>query len=529
MTDLFLLQPPALKPASPPLGLAVLCASLRARGVAVTALDANLDACLHLLDDRRLRQRAGAAPATAVHRALRHRADALALLRSPAAGGSFARYGAAVRDLNRLLGLWGADGERLTLGDYQQPALSPFNPADLSRLSRGEASTLFASYFRDRVLPQVAAAAPRIVALSINYLHQALPAFELAGMLRREFPGVILVAGGGLITSWQEPLRRLELLLDPFDHLVFGPGEAPLAALATGTSRGPLLCDPGGIGFAPDYDFASLADYLSPEPVLPLSPSRGCYWQRCLFCPEASAPVHPYAALPPADFPLLLRQLAGRHGVRTFHLTDNAIPMNVLRGLAAAADGSEGLRWFGFVRFERLLAEAGFAEGLAASGCRLLQLGLESGSQPVLDRLGKGIRLELASRILTRLHQAGIASYVYILLGTPGETAADAERTLAFLEEHADRIGFLNLAIMNLPRASGLLDQAERHGIAAGEIGDDTPLGLYRPFEAENGWNRAAARRFLDQRLLASPAIRAIVRRTPPLFTSDHAVFFTGD
>jgi hypothetical protein len=159
----------------------------------------------------------------------------------------------------------------------------------------------------------------------------------------------------------------------------------------------------------------------------------------------------------------------------------------------------------------------------------MLQLGLESGSQAVLDRLGKGVHLASVSRILANLATAGIASFVYIMLGTPGETEADAEQTLAFLELHAAEIGFLNLAIMNLPRASGLLDNPLQYGITTAEpVAADSPLGLYQKFHSDNDWNRAAARRFLEHRLLGSAAIRAIVNRTPPLFTSNHAVFFTG-
>jgi hypothetical protein len=156
----------------------------------------------------------------------------------------------------------------------------------------------------------------------------------------------------------------------------------------------------------------------------------------------------------------------------------------------------------------------------------MLQLGLESGSQPVLDRLQKGTRLATVVAILDNLKRAGIASYVYVMLGTPGESDADAEQTLRFLETHAEAIGFLNLAIMNLPRESGLLADPAA-GIAESELlGAGEPLGLYRSFAPAAGWDRREARRFLDRRLLASPTIRAIVQRTPPLFTSNHAFLF---
>ena len=222
-----------------------------------------------------------------------------------------------------------------------------------------------------------------------------------------------------------------------------------------------------------------------------------------------------------------MRHLAAKHKIRYIQLTDNAVPVNMLKVLAERGAELNDLNWFGFVRFEPLLEDADFVARLAKSGCRMLQLGLESGSQRVLDRLGKGVRLESAARILKNLAAAGIASFVYIMLGTPGETEADAELTLAFLEEHAAEIDFMNISIMNLPRASGLLDDPEAYGISsAAPIEDVNPLGLYQKFSSQGDWNRAAARRFLERRLLASVAIRSIVNRTPPLFTSNHAVFF---
>lgn len=530
MTDILLLQPPALKPAEPPLALGILLGHLRTRNIAAMAIDANLEAYLYLLDEKRLAARIGNTADTSLHRALKHRGQSLERVRSAAIGKNFARYTTAVNYLNRLLAVWNAEnGERLTLGDYQCPALSPFAPEDLALAASGEFHSLFADYFRSDLLPRIRAAAAPVIAISINYIHQAIPAFELAGMLRRELPGVLLVAGGGLITSWQEPLTTLNLRLPPFDHVVFGPGESILAGLARGERPDTYdAADASCIDFVPDFSFAPIGQYLSPAPILPLTASRGCYWRKCKFCPEASTPTHPYRVFPTQDLPGLMRSLADQYGVRHFQLTDNAVPVKSMKMLAERCDDTTDLNWFGFVRFEKVFEDMDFVRRLAKSGCRMLQLGLETGSQRILDRLGKGVQLQSAARILTNLSAVGIATYVYILLGTPGETEEDAEMTRAFLEKHADKIGFLNISIMNLPRASDLLDNPEQYGIASSEpVPETNPLGLYQKFQPENDWNRAAARRFLDRRLLASPAIRTIVNRNPPLFTSNHAIFFT--
>ena len=531
--DLLLIHPPAARAAEPPLGTAVLLSHLRREGATAEAIDANLEAHLYLLDGDRLAVAAGPAPTTALHRAMKSVPDALSFLRSPGAGRSFSRYTAAARHLNTALSAYRgvSSRERWTLGDYVHADLSEFSPRDLSLVASGKAGTIFSGYFHDALLPRVDRMRPRGVAISVNYRHQVLPAFELAGLLRRRLPGVPVYGGGGMFSSWKSSLRGMGLAFLPFDRVGFGPGERALAAAAVGASTGGGLFfeDGEAVEFLPDFGFAPLREYLSPEPVLPVAATRGCYWRRCRFCPEAVAPIHPYRAADAGTFPTLLRELSDRYGVRRFHLTDNAIPVAILRSMADAGSVLRGLSWHGFARFERELLEPEFASSLAAAGCSMLQLGLESGSQPLLDRMGKGTRVADASAILSNLSRAGIAAYVYVMLGSPGETETDAERTRSFLAENAGEIGFLNLSILNLPREASWPGIAEGSAPRGGGFRDeDEPLGLYRPVPASDGWGRAQAKRFLRKRVLGDPAIRAIAARTPPWFGDSHAFFFCG-
>jgi hypothetical protein len=511
----------------------VLLSHLRREGATAEAIDANLEAHLYLLDGDRLASAAGPAPATALHRAMKNVPRALSFLRSPPAGASFPRYASAARHLNTALSAYRGVGgrERWTLGDYVHGDLSEFSIQDLSLAAAGGAGTVFSGYFRDALLPRVVRMRPRGVAISVNYRHQVLPAFELAGMLRRRLPGVPVFGGGGMFSSWRSSLRGMGLAFLPFDRVGFGPGEGPLARAAGGASPGGAVFFEDGeeVEFRPDFGFAPLREYLSPEPVLPVAATRGCYWRRCRFCPEAVAPLHPYRASDAGTFPALLRELYDRYGVRRFHLTDNAIPVPVLRSMADGGSVLRGLSWHGFARFERELLEPGFVSALAAAGCSMLQLGLESGSQPLLDRMGKGTRVADASTILTNLAGAGISAYVYVMLGAPGETETDAERTRSFLAEHAGEIGFLNLSILNLPREASWGGIAEGSSLRRGGFpGEDEPLGLYRQVPEGDGWGRAQARRFLQKRILGDPAIRAIAARTPPWFGDSHAFFFRG-
>ena len=176
--------------------------------------------------------------------------------------------------------------------------------------------------------------------------------------------------------------------------------------------------------------------------------------------------------------------------------------------------------WYGFARVSDLFLDQAFCRALKRSGCVMLKLGIESGDQGVLDALGKGVRVEVASAALTNLKNAGIATYVYLLFGTPPETIESARRTLDFTVSHAPSIDFLNLALFNLPTFG---PDAERFQTNAFYEGD---LSLYCDFKHPEGWDRPLVRHFLDRVFKKHPDVSAILKRVPPIFTSNHAPFF---
>jgi radical SAM superfamily enzyme YgiQ (UPF0313 family) len=331
----------------------------------------------------------------------------------------------------------------------------------------------------------------------------------MIGFLRQQCPGVKLVLGGGLVTSW---MRRPHWK-NPFDglvdHLVAGPGESTLLSLMGVTPS-------GDNSYSPRYDSLPVRDYFAPGPILPYSSSRGCYWNKCSFCPER-AEGNSYHAVPTDKVTDDLLHLVHKHKPVLVHLLDNAISPALMK---AISEHPPGAPWYGFARFTRHLTDLDFCFALKRSGCVMLKLGLESGDQAVLDSLQKGIDLEEASTVLKNLKKAGIATYVYILFGTPPEGQTEARRTLEFVVKHQDCIGFLNLALFNMP-----IDAPETQHIKT-KLFYEGDLSLYANFDHPKGWSRLMIRQFLDKEFKRHPAIAPILRRDPPVFTSNHAPFF---
>jgi len=501
---MLLIHPPFTKASEPPAGLARLAGAVAAAGGHAEVLDLNLEAQLNLI---------GSDPPagdTWTRRAVKQRGRNLAAIRDERTYGRLAAYTTAVRGLNRLLAAHGkAAGVRLGLADYADPARSPLRSADLiAQAAEPERHPLYA-FFRERLARAVEARAPRVVGVSINFLNQALSAFALLGIIRRDYPGVRVLAGGGLVSSWLGRPGWSEPFVGLADAWIAGAGERPLLQAAG------LPGEPADFP-VPDFSPFHGEDYFAPGLILGVSFSDGCYWNRCAFCSERTEDRR-YHAWPPADAAARLREAVARYRPALVHLLDNALSPAALHALTADPPGAP---WYGFARFTSELAEPDFCRALRQSGCRMLQLGLESGDPDVLARMHKGIDLAAAGLTLHRLREAGIGTYVYLLFGTPWEAEPAARRTLDFTAAHASAIGFLNVSIFNLPRGCDEAVGLETRPFSAAD------LSLYEDFKHPLGWDRLAVRRFLDREFNRHPAIAGILRRTPAEFTSNHAPFF---
>jgi hypothetical protein len=501
---MLLIFPPIAKASEPPAGIARLAASLRAHGFKCRLLDANLEGQLWLLEQ----------PLTATdtwsRRAFKGRARNLAALRDINTYRSPDRYRRAVCDLNRILARSAVENDVVVgLADYQHATLSPLRSADLLAAAQQPEQNPFFPYFSQR-LPELLDGV-ETVGFSLNFLSQALSTFAMIGHVRKQYPTLKIILGGGLVTSWTQRPGWRNPFGDLVDYLISGPGEEPLLELL-GSAVAPKR------HATPDYSTLPLMEYFSPGLILPYSAGSGCYWNRCSFCPER-AEGNAYRPETVSHVLSDLELLTEQTRPLLIHLLDNAISPALLHALA---ENPPGTPWYGFARIDEHLANPDFCRALKRSGCVMLKLGLESGDQGVLDRMCKGIDLGMASRVLNNLERAGIAVYCYLLFGTPGETVVEARRTLEFVARHHQAINFFNLALFNMPLFG---DEATEYGNRPFYEGD---LSLYTAFRHPGDWDRKQVRRFLEGEFKRHPAIAAIIRNDPPQFSSNHAALLCG-
>jgi hypothetical protein len=509
---MLLIYPPLVKSCEPPAGIAKLAGCLKRHGIKHTVLDANREIFSDLLEPDRPDVFAPRTPhGTWSIRARRDLSKNMKLLTSPQGYENLDRYKRAVCDINRALqdSIQQSDTQ-VNLSNYTDLRYSPVKSADLIRVAEEPEKNPFYPYFQKRLIGLLEKDPPAVVGFSLNYLNQAICTFAMIGVLKRIHPRLRIVLGGGLVTSWiRNPSWK-----NPFkgivDDLVDGRGEEPLLSILGVTHRGGD--DP------PDHTVLSEKGYLSPGTILPYAASKGCYWSRCSFCPE-KAEKTPWQSEPAEHMLTVIRDLVTKTSPVLVHLLDNAIsPVH----LEAITNEPFGVPWYGFARISSHLKDPDFCVALRRSGCVMLKIGIESGDQGVLDHMEKGFDLATASTVLKNLQEAGIATYVYLLFGTPAETVFEARRTLAFTAQNSHYIRFLNLAIFNLPSYG-----KEAQTLQTGDFYEGD-LSLYRSFVHPKEWNRNLVREFLGREFKKHAAVAPIIQRTPPIFTSNHAPFFCG-
>jgi hypothetical protein len=356
-------------------------------------------------------------------------------------------------------------------------------------------------------LDLILAEAPAVVGISMIFNEQ-LPIGALLGKLLRKNYGLPVVLGGSCFADAAE--HFLKWYPECADVIVAGEGEDALKQLLT-NFRAPEQV-PGAVFFkdgavqkvaktyskqidyygVPDFSDLDLQRYFSPEPVVPLLLSRGCYWRRCTFCVHYRSAGLTYR-MHSMDFTINMLKGFVARGIRHFAFIDEMIsPPHFQRLARAIQEADLDIAYYALTKPTRDFAPENLVS-MAESGCKYLLWGLESGNQRVLDLMDKGSKIEDVSWVLKRAYAAGIANHVFMICGFPTETEAEFAQTIKFLEDHKDYIYAVHRGTFSLEPESPIFGEQRRFGITRSWLIRDTPTGGRWGYECESGMSQKRA------------------------------------
>lgn len=289
---------------------------------------------------------------------------------------------------------------------------------------------------------------PHVLGLSVYKGN--LPASMFAFKLTRQMHPHIKTIMGGAVFAQTLALGTpnfeffLEKTRDYIDRLVVGEGEQIFLKFLTGQlparQRVFTITDSNGenldISAAPIPDFSGLD--LDFYPNLATYASRSCPFQ-CSFCTETIY-WGKYRRKKTGKIAADLTQLYEKHSRQLFLLCDSLLNP-ILNDLAGEfIDAEPALYWDGYLRVDKHTCNAKNTLYWRRGGFYRARLGVESGSEKILNAMDKKITPEQIKTTISHLADAGIKTTTYWIIGYPGETEEDFQQTLNLVEELRDDI-----------------------------------------------------------------------------------------
>lgn len=184
---------------------------------------------------------------------------------------------------------------------------------------------------------------------------------------------------------------------------------------------------------------------------------------RCAFC------NFPYlqGKYQSLDIPLIkeeLDQLSSLEMVSRIYFFDDTLNFPVLRFkefLDMLIDNNYRFKWSCFLRCQYIDEE--IVRKMKLSGCESVFLGIESGSQTILDNMNKRVNVEDLKRGIKLLKKYKILIFASFIRGFPGETIDTCKKTDEFIEETAP--DFYRIQTWHCSPNTPIENQADKFGI----------------------------------------------------------------
>lgn len=265
---------------------------------------------------------------------------------------------------------------------------------------------------------------PDIVAFSVCAYTMQVFCLLLAKKIKKTHPGINVVFGGLVYAKGLD--NDLPLKTGFVDEIVFRDEEDKFFEKFEDKKD----CDfDQNIVY---FDFFDLKKY---QPVLPMLWTEGCNMS-CKFCIHHSIG----GAHKTFDINKIIKQIKfyiKEYKINTFHLNDSNTNQNqkfLLDICDRIIEEKLNISWTArFYIYPNIKTD--LLRKMAKAGCERVSIGMESGSQKILDELNKKFTVETAKETIKKLHDCGIKVRLHLIIGSSSETHKDYWETIKVLCE----------------------------------------------------------------------------------------------
>ncbi|MBD6956155.1 MAG: radical SAM protein [Thermoplasmatales archaeon] len=277
-------------------------------------------------------------------------------------------------------------------------------------------------------------------------------AYQVAKITKEISRDIITIIGGPHVTF--VPKLTLQESRD-IDYVVKGEGEIAFSGILDVVEKKREKKEVLGIAYRekdeirenPPQPLIKDVDSI-PEPAWDLLPmekyeidnvqfgtvmtSRGCPYN-CIFCSSSLQFGKQWRGHSVERVIEELKTLRYKYNKREIEFLDDTFTLNMKRAIELTKriyDEGLDIRWSGSARVNLFNDE--IAKYMKRSGAHTVYFGIESGSQKILDFIGKGITLDLARLSVSKANNAGLNTLGSFIIGFPDDTVRDVKTTIKF-------------------------------------------------------------------------------------------------
>ena len=315
---------------------------------------------------------------------------------------------------------------------------------------------------------------PKLVGISVPFPGNLYSAFRCAQYLKKNYPDVKIVMGGGFPNTELRSLTDVRVF-EFFDYITLDDGELPLEILFSiiqnpgddnkdhGLLKRTLLLQDDRVFYnnysfksdykqselgTPDYSDLLLDSYISVLEVTnpmhslwsngrwnKLTMAHGCYWGKCTFCDGSLDYVKRYEPVTASLLADRMEEIIAQTGERGFHFVDEAAPPALMADLALEIVRRKlVVSWWTNIRFEKRFT-LDLCRLLKASGCIAVSGGLEVASDRLLGLINKGTSVQQVARVANNFTSQGMLVHAYLMYGFPTQTVQETVDSLEMVRQ----------------------------------------------------------------------------------------------
>lgn len=327
-----------------------------------------------------------------------------------------------------------------------------------------------------------------IIGLSIASFNQLVPALTLAGLIKKKDKSKQIILGGAIVPYIEKAIYHNDLIFSYVDYILTGEGETALynciqfiegnkeitlsnafyydyrnkcvqkSELSTIEEIDLLPC--------PDYSQYPLDKYFCRKLMMSYVSSRGCFWNKCSFCSLTCSYGNRYRERSMIKVIEDLKSLEELYHIDRISFNDEALTAKRITMFAKEKiKNNLSFKWSCLARLNNYYNKEDLKLANNA-GLYMMSVGLESGSQHVLDGMRKGLKIYEIPDVLKDIHNANIWVNAYYIIGFLNETHELFEEGLAFLKSNIKHIDSLCYTYFRLEDNSYIYNNPSEYGIS---------------------------------------------------------------